>query len=918
MQSASSPPCLIPPRPSNLVTASYSEILHAYIIDDKADKVEEFLLENALPVDIRNKYKQTALFVAAYSGSENALVRLLQLGADPNKSCGGFRRYTPVHGACFGGSPRALSHLIEAGGDLRLRDELGRTPRDWAADCLNRASQRSILATIEYYREFAASGTSKEVGAFKKPILNHLSQIFRLQHSPHVTPGPLGQLQATGFGDVYFGQSVTMGFIQVRRIHENECDDIICKNDLESNRDIYKIAAEKAVSYRCGTITEYYPRRWKGVIVTVKKLIDADLKPGSQSSASQNILIAELENLRMLNAPGILHLLGAMPTQGYNQISLVFEKVQLGSLYRCMHEPPVQVFGREIKLIFLSQIANALKVVHNMGFVHLAVSSHSIHIVSPTQAKLGNFEFAINAQGEVENQAYIQRPWDVLKHVYWRWMSPEVMRKLPPTEKSDIFSFCMVVAEVFGEKLPWNDGDFKSVLKIIDRILERSEKSNERHPVVDVGLFPKLIQKLLRAGLDVKPCMRCDFFKIESMLEQQTEVISKAKKGIRPSLDQISSLRKISYRKANESDDNAEPEVSYSSQDRSVTAGDSGVFCTPELNSDYFEPVTSSPSRPFMEQKAETLEKKSGVKIESFKRTNSGDKSVPMCSYQSIQNSPAPKTSFLRRFSIHPRSKKNKMNSFDSADKLSLLPSLPKCKPVEDSPCASRRNLLTSNKTGMMKFVKRTPSKSVSTPPPMPKITREPRKPASHFSSPAVFVPPAIQDERRASTDNNNRYTNIPSDIKSAVVQFRKEFDITEWRRIIFRTNFNNASTQTEDLGEIETQAKSYQKKSSDQVKRYLQADFGNCSSRSCKESHPVTSPTLPRVGAIHSLAQVPCKKSENFSAGNYDDFSRGNPVETSSPITHKKNMKHVRFYVPGEVPRRPNRERKSGHLAIN
>ena len=75
-------------------------------------------------------------------------------------------------------------------------------------------------------------------------------QIFRLQHSPHVIPGPLGQLQATGFGDVYFGQSVTMGFIQVRRIHENECDDIICKNDLESNRDIYKIAAEKAVSYR--------------------------------------------------------------------------------------------------------------------------------------------------------------------------------------------------------------------------------------------------------------------------------------------------------------------------------------------------------------------------------------------------------------------------------------------------------------------------------------------------------------------------------------------------------------------------------------------------------------------------------------------------------------------------------------------
>jgi serine/threonine protein kinase len=56
-----------------------------------------------------------------------------------------------------------------------------------------------------------------------------------------------------------------------------------------------------------------------------------------------------------------------------------------------MHELPVQEFSLKKKLTFLWQIATALKLVHNMGFLHLAVSSNSIHIVSPTQAKLGPF-----------------------------------------------------------------------------------------------------------------------------------------------------------------------------------------------------------------------------------------------------------------------------------------------------------------------------------------------------------------------------------------------------------------------------------------------------------------------------------------------------------------------------------------------
>ncbi|XP_065559816.1 uncharacterized protein LOC136026914 [Artemia franciscana] len=98
-------------------------------------------------------------------------------------------------------------------------------------------------------------GSSKAVDAFKKPksmTLRSMAQILRLPYvqQEENIPGPLGHVQATGFGSILFGSTATMGCIPVRRIQENECTDIISKND----KDIYRVAAKKAVPYSSNNV----------------------------------------------------------------------------------------------------------------------------------------------------------------------------------------------------------------------------------------------------------------------------------------------------------------------------------------------------------------------------------------------------------------------------------------------------------------------------------------------------------------------------------------------------------------------------------------------------------------------------------------------------------------------------------------
>lgn len=62
---------------------------------------------------------------------------------------------TPVHAACRRGSRHVLQLLLECGGDLRLRDDRGRTPQDWALEHADPQYRRKLVTFINTRRAIA-------------------------------------------------------------------------------------------------------------------------------------------------------------------------------------------------------------------------------------------------------------------------------------------------------------------------------------------------------------------------------------------------------------------------------------------------------------------------------------------------------------------------------------------------------------------------------------------------------------------------------------------------------------------------------------------------------------------------------------------------------------------------------------------
>nr|XP_055167933.1 inactive serine/threonine-protein kinase TEX14-like isoform X7 [Nyctereutes procyonoides] len=281
------------------------------------------LLRRVVQVDGENSAGQTGLFLSALLGHSSAVQLLLSFGANPNQltpcppvtvpvplappvltghphqrphrvpsRC--LDGSTPVHAGAFSGCSLVMLHLLQAGGDLRLHDRQGRTPRDWAEQGGAKES-RKVLELLELCRahvsvlvhggQLAASASLGpwQAGSGRSPrgslSLLRRVRVDRVPRPEQIRRCP--QISALGFGQLssLWPLGLTTGI------------------PLADPKELLPAQGEPDRTYESSSHTLMANLLWRGHPVTARQL----KAPGTQP----DVLLADLEHCR--------------PQQGYSR-----------------------------------------------------------------------------------------------------------------------------------------------------------------------------------------------------------------------------------------------------------------------------------------------------------------------------------------------------------------------------------------------------------------------------------------------------------------------------------------------------------------------------------------------------------------------------------------------------------------------
>nr|GEU54302.1 dual specificity protein kinase splA-like [Tanacetum cinerariifolium] len=195
------------------------------------------------------------------------------------------------------------------------------------------------------------------------------------------------------------------------------------------------ITREKIGQGSCGTV---YHALWSGSNVAVKLF-------ACQEYSDDVILSFELEvsMMKRLRHPNILLFMGAVTSPQH--LCIVTEFLPRGSLFRVLQRDTLRLDWKH-RLHMAIDIARGMNYLHhcNPPIVHLDLKSSNL---------------------------LVDKNWTVKP----QWMAPEALRNEYADEKSNVYSYGVVLWELTTEKIPWADLDIMQVIEAVGFMNQRLE-----------------------------------------------------------------------------------------------------------------------------------------------------------------------------------------------------------------------------------------------------------------------------------------------------------------------------------------------------------------------------------------------------------------------------------------------------------
>ncbi|XP_060207133.1 uncharacterized protein LOC132634959 [Lycium barbarum] len=192
-----------------------------------------------------------------------------------------------------------------------------------------------------------------------------------------------------------------------------------------------------------GAYSVVYRGIWKGSDVAVKVYF------GNQCGEATLLdYKKEIDIMKRLRHPNVLLFMGAVSSQ--EKLAIVTEYLPRGSLFKALHRNN-QPLDLKRRLRMALDVARGMNYLHrrNPPIVHRDLKSSNLLVDKSWTVKVGDFGLS------------------KLKHATFltansgrgtpQWMAPEVLRNEPSTEKSDVFSFGVILWELMTVSIPWKD-----------------------------------------------------------------------------------------------------------------------------------------------------------------------------------------------------------------------------------------------------------------------------------------------------------------------------------------------------------------------------------------------------------------------------------------------------------------------------
>ena len=248
-----------------------------------------------------------------------------------------------------------------------------------------------------------------------------------------------------------------------------------------------------------GTFGEVKKCLWRKTIVAVKFLIkNPDLKVQNENVKS---FIEELNILKKLRHPNIILYLGACISGP--EYFLVTEYCSNGNLFTYLHDLHDRSIVKDsARIKWAIEIAKGVNYLHsfNPPILHRDLKSLNILLDHNNQAKIADFGWArIREEHMTKRRGTFQ------------WMAPEVIKRGKYSEKADVYSFGIILWELYVQQKPY-DGINK--LDVAKKVVQ---DPNFRPPILDI--IPNKIAKLIVSCWQNDETARPSFSQVIDYLE---------------------------------------------------------------------------------------------------------------------------------------------------------------------------------------------------------------------------------------------------------------------------------------------------------------------------------------------------------------------------------------------------------------